>query len=276
MDDGRSGAGWVIYLSGTAVRTGRTVRHSISTAFNAEALALRDGLRDVLSLSARDLVGKPLVLFDNQSVGDAVDRSLIASSQSLLLEAKVLLQEWRDTPCRLGLGSHDAEIVWVPGHEGFEGNQEADTEARAAAASRSSSPPRAGARTPRASLAGLRQWARNTLASEFRAWWAARESLAHTSVPPFLRPLLGLLRAVLGLVLANVTGHDDFAQYHERFGHDDAETQCQCGRDKALVHLAECRHDLDSIILRRDDKKRRLPLATLLTTKEGYEAFGRW
>ena len=55
-----------------------------------------------------------------------------------------------------------------------------------------------------------------------------------------------------------------------------AEAQCQCGRDKAPGHLAKCRDDLDSIILRRDDQKRRLPLVTLLTTKEGHEAFGRW
>jgi len=41
-------------------------------------------------------------------------------------------------------------------------------------------------------------------------------------------------------------------------------------------YLAKCRDGLNSIILRRDDKKRRLPLVTLLTTKEGHEAFGRW
>ena len=143
-DDGRSGASWVIYLNGTTVRTGRTDGHPISTAFDAEALALKDDLRDVLSLPACDLAGKLLVFIDNPSVGDVVGRNSIPSSQSLLLEAEVLLHEWRDTPYRPGLGSHDAEIVWVPGHEGFEGNEAADAEARAAAASSPpSSPPRA-------------------------------------------------------------------------------------------------------------------------------------
>ena len=57
--------------------------------------------------------------------------------------------------------------------------------------------------------------------------------------PPSLRPLLDLPRAALSLVLANITGHGDFAQYHERFGHDDAEAQCQCGRDKAPGHSSQ-------------------------------------
>ena len=112
---------------------------------DSEALALRDGLRDILSLPARGLAEKLLVLLDNPSVGDVVGCGPIASSQSLLLAAKVLLQEWRDTPCRPGLGSHDAKIVWVSRHRGFKGNEVADAEARAAAVtSPPLSPPRAG------------------------------------------------------------------------------------------------------------------------------------
>ena len=107
---------------------------------------------------------------------------------------------------------------------------------------------------------------------------STREPRPHLRPPPSpsLRPLLDLPRAALGLVLANITGHGDFSQYHVRFGNDDTEAQCQCSRDKAPGYLAKYRDDLDSIILRRDDQKRRLPLVTLLTTKKGHEAFGRW
>ena len=43
-------------------------------------------MRDTLSLAARDLAGKLIVLLDSQSVGDAVGRNPTGTSQSLLLE----------------------------------------------------------------------------------------------------------------------------------------------------------------------------------------------
>ncbi|EQL04246.1 hypothetical protein G6O67_007120 [Ophiocordyceps sinensis] len=35
--------------------------------------------------------------------------------------------------------------------------------------------------------------------------------------------------------------HGDFADYHERFNHDDARLTCVCGRRKEPNHLFYCR-----------------------------------
>ncbi|RAL63124.1 hypothetical protein DID88_004206 [Monilinia fructigena] len=36
------------------------------------------------------------------------------------------------------------------------------------------------------------------------------------------------------------TAHGDFAQYHRRFGHTDAELNCLCGYAKTPEHLVFC------------------------------------
>jgi hypothetical protein len=48
-------------------------------------------------------------------------------------------------------------------------------------------------------------------------------------------------RTFLARLLAARTGHGDYADYHERFGHDDAEIICTCERRKHPVHIFYCR-----------------------------------
>ena len=38
--------------------------------------------------------------------------------------------------------------------------------------------------------------------------------------------------------------HGDFAWYHQKFNHSDANLTCSCGRDKTPEHLALCRKTL--------------------------------
>ncbi|EED12151.1 conserved hypothetical protein [Talaromyces stipitatus ATCC 10500] len=55
------------------------------------------------------------------------------------------------------------------------------------------------------------------------------------------RPLeLQLTRLDLGHMIAARTGHGDFADYHERFNHDDAHLLCRCGARKAPLHFFFC------------------------------------
>ena len=75
------------------MRASRSAGFLVLSALDAEAPALRDDLRNVLSPLASDLTGKCLVFLDNRSVGNAVGYNQIGSSQSLLLEAEALLQE---------------------------------------------------------------------------------------------------------------------------------------------------------------------------------------
>ena len=95
------------------------------------------------------------------------------------------------------------------------------------------------------SLAHLRRLARQQSRDAFKAWWSteAPESYkplnleATTSCPPEL----ALPRATLHTLLAARSRHGDFADYHERFNHDDARLDCSCGRRKAPEHPFYCR-----------------------------------
>ena len=50
-----------------------------------------------------------------------------------------------------------------------------------------------------------------------------------------------LPRFAQGKLYASRTGHGDFADYHERFGHKDARLECDCGRKKTPEHFFYCR-----------------------------------
>lgn len=53
-------------------------------------------------------------------------------------------------------------------------------------------------------------------------------------------PELQLPRAILHRLYAERSGHGDFVEYHERFGHETRPT-CKCGEPRTQGHFAECR-----------------------------------
>lgn len=53
-------------------------------------------------------------------------------------------------------------------------------------------------------------------------------------------PELHLPRTILHRLLAERSGHGDFTEYHERFGHD-ARPQCKCGKPRTQGHFVKCR-----------------------------------
>ena len=55
------------------------------------------------------------------------------------------------------------------------------------------------------------------------------------------RPEHGLQRTLYGHLFAERSGHGDFAKYHRRFGHANADMLCACGREKAPRHFGICR-----------------------------------
>ena len=87
------------------------------------------------------------------------------------------------------------------------------------------------------------------------------------------KPLeLNLPRFTLGKLYASRSGHGDFAEYHKRFKHVDAEGMCQCGRNKTPEHFFLCR------LGRRAARQPWGPLGVkeVLTTQCGTNKLDQW
>ena len=54
-------------------------------------------------------------------------------------------------------------------------------------------------------------------------------------------PELSLPRQLLHKLLAARIGHGDFAAYHRRLKHGDANLECVCGRETTPTHFISCR-----------------------------------
>ncbi|KAM4061432.1 endonuclease/exonuclease/phosphatase [Hirsutella rhossiliensis] len=119
------------------------------------------------------------------------------------------------------------EVRWIPGHTEIPGNEQADILAKTGCAQ-----PEPADAVP--TLAFLRKTARQRSRIAVQAWWDASAPDKYQSLtlkfPSGCPPELGLPRTMLHHLLAARTHHGDFADYHERFQHDDACVTCSCGR----------------------------------------------
>jgi ribonuclease HI len=133
----------------------------------------------------------------------------------------------------------DVTIRWVPGHMGIQGNEEADSLARAGA---KESPPRTWTTT----YAGARALRRQRTNQQFQDWW----DLKHRDIYRYRRngfskatlrcpEELSLPRPTLHHLLALRSGHGDFDWYHRKFNHPNNDP-CSCGRVRTPEHIVHC------------------------------------
>jgi hypothetical protein len=103
-------------------------------------------------------------------------------------------------------------------------------------------------------LSGIKSVARKALRSTQQIWWSDKKnklSKWYKSWKLDYSPRRGpgeldLPRATLAKLLSIRSMHGDFAWYHRKFQHIDANLTCSCGRDKTPEHLALCRKTLGS------------------------------
>ncbi|KAJ6437552.1 Intermediate cleaving peptidase 55 [Purpureocillium lavendulum] len=218
-----AGYGYVIHRNGHTLMRGNG-RLGPAEVFDAEAKGALEGLCAALHLPSPRRI---FVCLDNLAAATCLRGIPADSSQEVFLEFQALAT------------THGAvEVRWIPGHTNIAGNEQADALAKAA-----TSMPEPADALP--TLARLRRTARQQSRDAFEAWWDA--SAPDQYKPLHLKPTTGcppeleLPRPLLHHLLAARSRHGDFADYHERFNHDDARLSCSCGRRKEPSHLFYCR-----------------------------------
>lgn len=163
----------------------------------------------------------------------------IKSSKKVFDEIKKANKIWKSRNRLPHTLEGEIKVIWIPGHSGIEGNELADREAKKGA---TLSPQ---GDQPEHSFASLKKW--HTISSQVASknWWdknipSSYAQLEIRDISSFPRDLL-LSRKALGRIISFRTGQGDFAPYHERFGHIDANTRCQCGSLKTRLHNFFCR-----------------------------------
>ena len=127
------------------------------------------------------------------------------------------------------------KIYWVPSHSRIIGNEIADLEAKKAAAISISEP------QLDCSFASLKKWHQARVISDRESWWNKQAPQSYTRLEirsaPLLPKELLLSRNQLGRLITARTGHGDFAAYHRRFNHQNANLHCICGRELSPTHF---------------------------------------
>lgn len=219
-----------MYRGQTLARTGSGAINSISHVFDAEAIGALKGLQCALDI-LQPTDERIWMCIDSTSVIWCMRANASNTSQWAFLECHTLIDRYK------------VGIKWSPGHMGIEGNEAADELANTGANEgrtdddRSAEPTISGIGTTAKALADIATsdwWSQchPGLSASYRRW-----KLGYSVTEP---PELRLPRTVLHRLLATRTAHGDFAQYHRRFGHTEAELTCLCGFEKAPDHLVFC------------------------------------
>jgi hypothetical protein len=125
-------------------------------------------------------------------------------------------------------------------------------------------------------LAYIRRQMKEQFIQAFQEYWAKNMPKRYAELEiPLQRPLLEmkLPRFTLGKLYAARLGHGDFADYHARLNHEDAECHCQCGALKSLEQFYYCR------LARHAAAQRRRPaynLREMLAILQGAQEVHNW
>jgi ribonuclease HI len=224
--------GFAVYQNQKQLHSGRGSLNPMSHVFDAEAVGAWRGLQHTIRQPALR-TRRIWLCIDSTSVIWCLRGNAPPTSQCAFLE------------CHGAMEAYDISIKWSPGHTGIEGNEAADRLANLEACHPSHSTGKAAMPT----LSGIKSIARQLLHSKQQIWWSTKKGKLSKwynnwdlEYKPCSGPVeLDLPRTTLARLLSIRSMHGDFAWYHRKFNHDNANLTCSCGHDKTPEHLALCR-----------------------------------
>lgn len=223
---GRSSWGYVLQRGGATFQKGHGTLHG-GEVYDAEIFGATMALR--VALSARRNNEKIYILLDNQAAVMALQTGKSSSSIRLTKLFHNLAK------------TSNAEFRWVPGHSNVRGNEEADAEARIALRDL----PERNSQPTYITLSFLRRLMQQRRQELVEKWWSDVCPPRYQDLDLKMRrrkpPELKLSRRLLHRLIAARTGHGDFAAYHRRLKHIDANLECVCGQETTPTHFIRCR-----------------------------------
>ena len=168
------------------------------------------------------------VCLDSLSVAQAAGSIPNGARQGAFKRFRDIAKSWQDK-------GKVMKVQWIPSHSGLKGYEIADSEARRFAQiphnllvekTHTLTCVRKSIKSKK-DLAWAKEWDNLPLLGSTKLY---QELGLKPSSNVKTMPELKLSREVLGWLIAARSGHGHFADYHERFGHEEADKQCRCGQ----------------------------------------------
>lgn len=274
--DGSAGAAYCIFrgpskeMAHGFVPLGQTVE-----IYDAEIHGALEGLRAALDHPMAKFATDLIVYLDNEEAALRLHTGVpTPTSSGLIAEFQTLRKNW-ETRARSRVARAGKVIIrWIPSHTNIKENDRVDSLAKTACNMPTT-------RT-QASIARARRLIKERYETEISAYWNTnaperykRLGIGMTGSPP--QELRILTRKNLGNLLAARSGHGNFAAYHRRFKHTDADTNCSCGQERSPEHPFYCRKLRQKRPPRPlNSRNREEDIKWILGTIDGARAFQRW
>ena len=269
----RTGAGYVVHHLATPIHRGLLGLGKRAGVYDAEMFALASASASLPNLIANLPEVKHILLFsDNQAALRAIDNLSDHPAQC----ASIIFRKHVDAI--LANPALRITLSWVPGHNGFAGNEEADSLAKEAV------------RLDPPILHSTVSWALERAKSKsLKLWRQDWQSLPHTNLaaialrkPPSLNlskfhKEYGGPRHVHTRIIQTITGHGFIGEYYSRFLPDiPAECPCETTDTQTRSHiLTDCPLLEEHRHLLREASQDLSP-AVILGTHKGLEALAKF